>query len=101
MKSPKLLSMGYLCAMVCLLLSSSCVTAQSFNPKYVSMGSNTNAFYEYLPQSYDAESQTYPLMIFLHGVGELGDGSPSSLTTVLRNGPPKLMNEKTFPATFT
>ena len=76
--------------------------AQVQTPRYISITSNTNAFYEYLPQGYNpANSQTYPLMIFVHGMGELGNGSPSQLPLVLHNGPPKLINQGTFPTSFT
>ncbi len=101
MKDQNLVASGYLCAIVCLLINFSGLKAQTLTPRYVSMIPNSNAFYEYLPQAYASESQNYPLLVFIHGVGELGDGSSSSLPTVLRNGPPKLINEGTFPATFT
>ena len=49
---------------------------------------NINGFYESLPGSYDANpGKKYPLLIFLHGIGELGNGG-SALSLVLRNGPP-------------
>lgn len=101
MKDQNLVASGYLCVIVCLLINFSGLKAQTLTPRYVSMIPNSNAFYEYLPQAYASESQNYPLLVFIHGVGELGDGSSSSLPTVLRNGPPKLINEGTFPATFT
>jgi poly(3-hydroxybutyrate) depolymerase len=47
-------------------------------------------FYEYLPLGYNAAdpAQQWPLVIFLHGAGERGDGT-TQLTKVLVNGPPK------------
>ncbi len=93
------------CIAALLVLSSFLVTparAQVQTARYVSMTSNTHAFYEYLPQGYSSTgSQTYPLMIFIHGIGELGQGTTSSLPTVLRNGPPRLINIGTFPTSFT
>lgn len=62
---------------------------------------NCNGFYEYLPQGYGSGSQKYPLLIFFHGVGECGDGSPSQLPLVLRNGPPQLAANGKFPVTVT
>ncbi len=100
MKNLTLVVCSYVCTTVC-LLNFSGLKAQTQTARYISTGYNSNAFYEYLPQAYSSESQTYPLLVFIHGVGELGDGSPSSLTTVLRNGPPKLINEGSFPTTFT
>jgi hypothetical protein len=70
--------------------------------RHISMTANTNAFYEYLPQGYSATGTTlYPLLLFIHGMGELGDGSTANLPKVLRNGPPKLINNGTFPTSFT
>ncbi|MEP6711108.1 MAG: T9SS type A sorting domain-containing protein [Ferruginibacter sp.] len=83
------------------LLCSSLAKAQIQTARYLSMTTNSNAFYEYLPQGYPAAGTKYPLMIFLHGSGENGPGTAASLPTVLRNGPPKLINSGTFPTSFT
>jgi len=65
------------------------------------MTSSTNGFYEYLPQGYDPQkSETYPLLIFIHGLGELGNGN-SQLNDVLVNGTPKQIKDGIFPASFT
>ncbi|HEV8084356.1 MAG TPA: T9SS type A sorting domain-containing protein [Chitinophagaceae bacterium] len=77
------------------------IAAQVQTERYVSMTPLSNAFYEYLPQGYSSNgSQKYPLMIFVHGLGEIGDGSPSQLPSVLRNGPPKLIDQGIFPNSF-
>jgi pimeloyl-ACP methyl ester carboxylesterase len=60
-----------------------------------------HGFYESLPLDYGSTGTSYPLMIFLHGDGEIGDGSPSALTTVLRHGPPMLIDQGAFPNSFT
>lgn len=66
----------------------------------VSITSNTNGFYDYLPQGYSATGTTlYPLLIFVHGRDEAGNGG-SQLTRVLKHGPPKLINAGTFPTSF-
>ncbi|MFK7987323.1 MAG: hypothetical protein AB8I08_14965 [Sandaracinaceae bacterium] len=51
-------------------------------------------FYEYLPGGYSASGAThrYPLLVFLHGRGERGNGT-SQLDRVLRHGPPRLIQE--------
>jgi predicted peptidase len=67
--------------------------------QYISINSNIGGFYRSLPAKYDSSSERYPLMVFCHGIGELGNGG-SQLSYVLRNGPPKLINNKTFPASF-
>ncbi|RYG05822.1 MAG: T9SS type A sorting domain-containing protein [Chitinophagaceae bacterium] len=74
--------------------------AQTFTRKSVSMGSNTNGFYEYLPQNYNVSGQTFPVIIFLHGQGDLGNGT-SDLPTLLNHALPRFINEGRFPSTFT
>ncbi|MES1159491.1 MAG: hypothetical protein ABUM51_01930, partial [Bacteroidota bacterium] len=53
-----------------------------------------NGFYISLPANYNTSGKNYPLLIFLHGQGEVGDGSPASLPAVLRNGPPMQINQQ-------
>src|SRR5690606_7386519 len=68
---------------------------------YKKMGSYVNAYYESLPVDYAANpTKKYPLLIFVHGKGEIGNGSTSALPLVLRNGPPKLLNQGLFPSGF-
>ena len=100
MKTTKLFAK--LCMSVLCVLASFASFTQVQTARYVSMVPNTNAYYEYLPQGYSATGTTgYPVMIFVHGIGELGNGSPSILPTVLRNGPPHLISIGTFPNSFT
>ncbi|MDP4214880.1 MAG: T9SS type A sorting domain-containing protein [Bacteroidota bacterium] len=90
-------------AFFCLCLSAGMVQyagAQVQTARFISTSANSNGFYEYLPAGYGSGSQTYPLMVFLHGAGEVGNGG-SDLPLVLRNGPPKLINAGTFPTSFT
>lgn len=71
-------------------------------PRYVSMTALSNGYYEYLPQGYSSTGITnYPLLIFVHGVGELGDGSPAQLPAVLNNGTPRQISQGIFPTSFT
>ena len=66
----------------------------------VSMTSSTNGFYEYLPQGYDPQTtEKYPLLIFIHGLAELGNGT-TQLSGVLTNGTPKQINDGIFPVSF-
>lgn len=74
--------------------------AQTHTPIYSSIGPRTNGYYEYLPQGYN-NNETYPLIVFFCGIGELGDGSPSQLSKVLANGTPNQINNGTFPTSFT
>ncbi|MGB8191707.1 MAG: T9SS type A sorting domain-containing protein [Chitinophagaceae bacterium] len=63
---------------------------------------NVNGFWEYLPRNYDADiNQKYPLIVFIHGAGEQGsDQSMTTLNRVLRAGPPRIINNGTFPDSF-
>jgi len=75
--------------------------AQVQSPRYVNVNLNCKGFYEYLPSGYaNSPGQKFPLIVFVHGLGELGDGSAAKLPLVLRNGPPKLINNKTWPDSF-
>jgi len=55
--------------------------------------------YLYLPQDYSSDSRVnFPLILFLHGLGEKGNGT-TQLIKVLRNGPPKMISRgHHFPA---
>ncbi|MFT4025046.1 MAG: PKD domain-containing protein [Flavihumibacter sp.] len=66
------------------------------------VGTIVSGYLEHLPQDYVSNpSKKYPLMIFCHGIGEVGDGSAESLEKVKRNGPPNLIEKGAFPASFT
>lgn len=41
----------------------------------------------YVPADYSDEGQAWPLVLFLHGYGECGDGSPEQLSRVAIHGP--------------
>ncbi|MEJ7626259.1 MAG: T9SS type A sorting domain-containing protein [Ferruginibacter sp.] len=78
------------------------LNAQVQTPKFnTSITTNTNGFYEYLPVGYSTGNQTYPLIVYVHGLGECGDGSTSQLPRVLNAGPPMQINQGIFPQTFT
>lgn len=49
-------------------------------------------YHEYLPAGYGAGAR-FPLIVFLHGSGERGDGSRRELARVLDHGPPRLLAE--------
>ena len=87
---------------LCLLFQVNFLSAQvqTARPNTV-INAHCHGFYEYLPQGYGSGTATYPVIIFLHGSGEVGDGSAGSLPLVLRNGPPKLINLGQFPVSFT
>ncbi|MBX3255047.1 MAG: T9SS type A sorting domain-containing protein [Chitinophagaceae bacterium] len=58
-------------------------------------------YYESLPVDYASNTtKKYPLLIFLHGSGERGNGT-TQLPLVLKNGPPRVINDGKFPSSFT
>ena len=77
---------------VCLLVMTS-VSAQQVQ-KFIPAPGETIGFYEYKPTDYNTEDQNikHPLIIFLHGGGEKGDGSSSMLPSVLLHGIPANIN---------
>lgn len=75
--------------------------AQVQTARFATIAPHSKAFYEYLPSGYGAAGVKFPLMIFVHGLGEIGVGNATTLPLVLRNGPPKLINNGTFPQSFT
>lgn len=67
----------------------------------VSMATHSQGYYEYLPMGYAPGSQKYPLLIFLHDVGEIGNGTAVELPNVLTRGTPKQIVDGDFPTSFT
>ncbi|PSL43735.1 putative secreted protein (Por secretion system target) [Chitinophaga niastensis] len=61
---------------------------------------NCGGYYEYIPPAYAASKDSFPLIVFIHGIGELGDGV-TNLPAVLKNGIPARINDGTLPASFT
>ncbi len=57
--------------------------------------------YESLPATYNTTSNLYPVLIFLHGLGERGNGSVGDLDKLENNGVIKRIKAGTFPETFT
>ena len=64
------------------------------------VSSRIGGFYKALPARYDSTTKKYPLLVFLHGVGETGNGT-TDLPRLLNNAVPKLLSQKAFPAKFT
>ncbi len=62
------------------------------------IASTTIGYYAYLPEDhYFTTTERYPLLIFLHGSGEKGNGT-TEVSKVLIHGPPKLVKAgRSFP----
>lgn len=65
------------------------------------LGTTTAAFgyYIYLPAGYETNTQSYPLLVFLHGKGERGDGT-TQLARVLGLGITKLIETGAWHPTY-
>ena len=78
------------------------IWGQSYTAKYVSINGNSNGHYVYLPAGYyDAANanKKYPVILFIHGIGELGNGG-SDLPKVNNTGLPQYINQGRFPSNF-
>src|ERR1700754_4088223 len=42
--------------------------------RQIAINSNVSGFYETLPARYNLTTKKYPLIVFIHGIGELGTG---------------------------
>lgn len=69
-------------------------------PVSVNVNANIGGYQEALPARYDSTTKKYPLLIFLHGIGELGDGV-SNIWMAGAIGTPGLITQQRFPASFT
>ncbi|MBC8034079.1 MAG: T9SS type A sorting domain-containing protein [Chitinophagaceae bacterium] len=73
---------------------------QTHTPRAIPINSKCNGYYEYLPAGYSTGNAKHPVIIFLHGLGDAGNGG-SELPKLLDVGIPKLINESGFPSSFT
>ena len=63
---------------------------------------NIGGYLEALPAHYaDHPNKPYPIIFFLNGIGELGNGSQESLPILANNGIPRMIAAQTFPSNFT
>ncbi|MBA4167972.1 MAG: hypothetical protein H0X41_10595 [Chitinophagaceae bacterium] len=58
-------------------------------------------YYISLPKHYSETKKTYPVLIFLHGLGQTGSGDSTDLTYLLNDGIGKVLDKKKFPPNFT
>ena len=68
-------------------------------PISYNVNSNIGGYQEALPALYDSTTKKYPLLIFIHGIGELGNGV-SDLWMAGNIGTPGLIKQAKFPANF-
>ena len=65
-------------------------------PRTIAINSNVSGYYETLPALYSKTTKRYPLIVFIHGIGELGTG----LSRLNCCGLPYHIKGGTFPAKF-
>ncbi|HYF29713.1 MAG TPA: dienelactone hydrolase family protein [Chitinophagaceae bacterium] len=70
-----------------------------FKPVTQKVNDLVGGYYRALPARYSESSRPYPLLLFLHGGGQFGNGS-YDLPLLLNEGIPQLLDEKKFPADF-
>ena len=69
-------------------------------PHTVNVSTNIQGYYSSVPYYYQYTTKKYPLLIFIPGGGQIGNGA-SDLPLLLADGVAKLINNKTFPPSFT
>ena len=77
--------------------------AESIPPKLVAFKEKVNneilGYYAAIPSRYHESGQAYPLLVWVHGYGQIGNGS-TDLPKVLYGGIPKVIVDSLFPASF-
>jgi len=93
---------NFFTSLLLMLISFGSLKAQTLTPHYsTSIAPNSNGYYDYLPQGYSSTGTTlYPLLIFIHGMGEYGDGSKTYLWAVAKHGPIHVIKYQSFPNSF-
>lgn len=64
-----------------------------------SVGNNVSGYIAGLPARYDSTTKNYPLLVFVHGMGQLSGGN-AKLSSVMELGVSKLLQQQQFPASF-
>lgn len=79
-----------------------CGAGQYLYIRNVSIVPNSKAYWEYLPLGYNARDTAtkYPLIVYIHGAGDYGNGTPTDMKLVLRSGPVRDISLGQFPDSF-
>lgn len=91
--------MAFVCLTVFLIAKPRKVRAQVQTPRVIRINSNVGGFYEYLPEGYTPNGAPYPLIVYLHGQGDEGNGS-TDLPMLLDTALPKYIADGQFPNSF-
>jgi len=71
----------------------------TLTPVTANVNGAIGGYYAGLPVKYNLSSKRYPLLIFIHGGGQFGNGN-LDLPIILNEGIPQLYDEKIFPPDF-
>lgn len=77
--------------------------SQTQTPVYLSQtiaNASCKGFYRYLPEDYATGTKSYPVIIWVHGAGQVGQGNTADLPKILEWGLPKIISEGGFPDSF-
>jgi predicted peptidase len=80
-------------------LDSTPIITSVLNPVTFSINNKIGGYYVALPSNYNQTAEYYPLLLYIHGAGQFGNGS-LDLPLLLNDGPAELVDEKKFPGTF-
>jgi poly(3-hydroxybutyrate) depolymerase len=87
--------------LLCLGMTPTSSFGQYLYTRAVSIVYDSKAYWEYLPLGYTPkDSANYPLMVYIHGAGDYGNGSPTDMKLILRSGPLRVMSLGQFPDSF-
>jgi hypothetical protein len=89
-----------MCTSCWLFLPDAALAQYTQTNRSIATGPNSGGFIEMLPPNYSKNTTTkYPLMIFLEGEGQMGNGS-SDLSLLLAAGPPQINAAGQWPDSF-
>jgi predicted peptidase len=72
-------------------------SARYLRPRPIGTTDSPAGYDEYLPPSYSESGAKSPLLLFFHGYGETGDGTPEALDRLVAAGIPKYINVGGWP----
>jgi predicted peptidase len=75
-------------------------SAPIFKAVESSVVNNVAGYYVGLPSRYDSTTKNYPLLVFIHGIGELSTAN-KNMNVVTTVGATRLLSQQNFPASFT
>ena len=106
---------GVLCLLILIALSSSCKKTYLGKPGEeplphqpfmilkgitTNVGTNVGGYFAGLPDAYSSDFKRYPLLLYIHGGGQFGNGDVD-LPNLLSEGVPALLDTKKFPPVIT